>query len=41
MTKMEDNQNERRPKVKDNRNGRRLKWKMTEIEDEQMGDDQN
>ena len=46
MTKMEDEQNGRRPKWKatkmeDNQNGRRPKWKTTKMEDDQMEDDQN
>ena len=27
--------------MKDNQDGRRLKWKMTKMEDNQMEDDQN
>ena len=49
MTKMEDDQNGRRPKLKttkteddqkDDQNGRRQKQKTTKIEDDQMEDDQ-
>merc|ERR1712030_105329 len=42
MTKMEDNQNGRRPKwkttkMKDDQNGRRQKWKTIKMEDDQNG----